>query len=235
MKKLPQLPLLAASLLTLNCASAFAITPEAYKTTDGSVEISGLTPGDTGGIYYGGISKTVTVSTSGTCNYIVLRNQSGKEFYPMNSSNTTKIINDTVEKFVYSGQYIPEQYNISVSQLCNGTDRNTNLTWTAIGSNYVIRNINNGEQSASFYVFGIPKGSYTVSDGFPAKRMISANSCGIAKVSNTSSWPSNKLQNFYVLGLKDISDNQISWNYSDLPTRANNNLCRKGVLYVPAP
>lgn len=221
--------LLAASIALLTLFTSGTALADVYKTSDGAVEITGLNPGDIHKIGYFGISKPFKVSTVGNCNYIPLRNSSGKGFFPMNSSNTTKISDSSgTALFTYSGSYIPELYNIPATQFCNGESRNTNLNWTQIGNNWVIRVINDGEHSATFYVTGLPKGTYNATDGFPALRLVNANTCGIAKITNSINWPINKLGNFYIVGQDTI------YSYSSLPTKMNY-LCRSGVLYRPYP
>jgi hypothetical protein len=225
MKKL----LAAVSSIVLTLFTSNIALADTYKTSDGSVEITGLNANDIHKIAYSGISKTFKVSTVGTCNYIPLRRSSGKGFFPMNSSNTTKISDSAgTTLFTYSGSYIPEQYNIPATQFCNGESRNTNLNWTKIGNTWVIKIINDGEENATFYVTGVAKGTYDATDGFPALRLVTANSCGIAKITNSINWPINKLGNFYIEG------QEATYSYSSLPTKINY-LCRKGILYKPYP
>ncbi len=229
-------------LTLLGIFSSFpALAVEAYKTQNG-VEISGLAPSDLAKVYYGEITKSLNIATSGTCNYITLRSQSGKNFYPMNTSVTTKIFDadGTTVKFSYSagfgGGNLPTTYTpISPTQLCSGTGRNLSLPWQTLGANFLIKAIEG--QSPVFHIFipGLNKGSYKVDSGNPALRLVNSNNCGIAKINDTTAWPINKLGSFYV----QIPDSEgvptnVSWNYLTLPTKVNNNLCRNGVLYVPA-
>jgi hypothetical protein len=232
-----------AFLLTLlGIFSSFpALAVEAYKTQNG-VEISGLAPSDLIKVYYGGVTTSLNIATSGSCNYITLRNQSGKNFSPMNTSVVTKIfdVDGTTVKFSYSGGYqggnLPTVYTpISPTQLCSSTDKNPSLPWQTLGGNFLIKAYE--DQSAVFHIFipGLKKGSYKVDSGIPAQRLVNSDKCGIVKINNTDAWPINKLGSFFVrLPDSEGTLSNIAWNYSSIPTRVNNNLCRNGVLYVPA-
>lgn len=204
---------------------------EIYKDSNGAVYISGLEPSEFVKVAYGGAENKIQVRPTGTCNYLKIPYKASEPgFYPWNGVSLYPSGSSSAA-LSFTGNNLTT-VDIAGKSLCDDTGRNTSLNWKALsGGAY-------GFKDAGFkavYIVGLPYKQYDAKDGSAAIRRQKANTCGILKISDTSTWPTAKLGTFYFYASSYGGGNPSGdYDPATLPVQAPH-LCRNGVLYSPAP
>jgi predicted enzyme related to lactoylglutathione lyase len=205
-----------------------------YRTDRNALVIQGLTPGQSVTVPYANVSRRVRMRPNACGLFWFWHTQrfSLRGFGPNGSNAITIYDFQTPILTVSPLAYAESGYG---SPCVNGALDN-NLPWVNLPGGYRI--IVRGYRWRSFldpidmaFIAGLPQRELTATDGVPRQRYGRANACGLVSMPNTGQYPNTGLGTFSLIVGRS---QQGTYNWDALPVQPAP-LCRRGVLYQPAP
>jgi hypothetical protein len=138
-------------------------------------------------------------------------------------------------------QFSPRSITFTESPVCTNGRIASGLPWQSLGNGvqaiatevYDHQRYNREDPTFMVLVRGLPSSGLSATDGTPAQRFGTANSCGIARFSTTSTYDNANLGRFYWVDARNPDVGSPDYNWSNLLVWASPPLCRNGVLYLP--
>ncbi|MGI0484891.1 hypothetical protein ACN4EK_05595 [Pantanalinema rosaneae CENA516] len=208
-----------AALLGIAIAPAAAI--EVYQDQQGEIYLSGFQPKELVSVAYQELPNQITTRSSGSCNIVRLPDRG---FYPWDQVQI--LDGDTPLLTIPRGSQLPQTTS---TQFCRGTQKNEALPWQSLGNGIYGLQI----FGRAIVLAGLPFKPLTAQDQQPKLRLKAADTCGILKLTETPTFPRDRLGNFYFYSTTTIPAPSGTFNRTTLPVRNAPDLCRKGVSYKP--
>ncbi|PSB15967.1 hypothetical protein C7B61_00920 [filamentous cyanobacterium CCP1] len=209
---------------------------QVFRDPDDRLYITGLNSEEFIRVLYQNQFRRVSVRpNSNRCNLVQFWNTSRFSLYRQ----------EGITIYLPSGGTInfnPDNIAQTTSQVCVNGAIQPGLTWTQLGSGVEaigaeIEGWNRYYSEQTTYMIlvrGLPSQGVYATDHTPAQRFGKANTCGIARFSNTVRYDNSNLGRFTFIRVRDWASEAGWFNWSNLTVYSAPPSCRNGVLYLPA-